>query len=86
VRSSHRMLGDNVVWNRYELRALTHPIRQERIVGSVELDVLVAEPRELVDLLAQGLGAVAQEALQARMGTAGVLRIVEVGEQLGLAA
>jgi len=55
-------------------------------VGSVELGVLVAEPRELGDLLAQGLGAVAQEALQARIGTAGALRIVEVGEQLGLAA
>jgi hypothetical protein len=55
-------------------------------VGSVELDVLVAEPRELGDLLAQGLGAVAQEALQARIGTAGALRIVKVGEQLGLAA
>jgi hypothetical protein len=39
-------------------------IKEERIVGSVELDVLAAEPRELVDLLAQDLGDVGQEALQ----------------------
>jgi hypothetical protein len=31
-------------------------IEEERIVGSVELDVLAAEPHELVDLLAEDLG------------------------------
>jgi hypothetical protein len=56
-------------------------IKQERIVGSVELDVLAAEPHELVDLLTKDLGDVGQEALQGRIGTAGALRIVEVGKQ-----
>jgi hypothetical protein len=44
-------------------------------VGSVELDVLAAEPHELVDLLTKDLGDVGQEALQGRIGTAGALRI-----------
>jgi hypothetical protein len=38
-------------------------IKQERIVGCVELDVLAAQPHELVDLLTQDLGNVGQEAL-----------------------
>jgi hypothetical protein len=43
---------------------------EERIVGSVELDVFAAEPYELVDLLAEDLGDIGQEALQARIGAA----------------
>ena len=46
-------------------------IEQQRIVGSVELDVLAAQAYELIDLLAQDLGNVSQEALQGRIGAAG---------------
>src|SRR5262249_17323143 len=56
-------------------------IKQQRIVRSIELDVFAAEPHELVDLLTKDLGDVGQEAFQARIGTAGARRIVEVGEQ-----
>ncbi len=47
----------------------------------IELDVRRAQAHQLVDLLAQDLGDVAEELLQARVGTARALGIPEVGEQ-----
>jgi hypothetical protein len=45
-------------------------IKEEQIVGSVELDVFAAQPHELVDLLTQDFGDVGQEALQGWIGAA----------------
>jgi hypothetical protein len=55
-------------------------IDQERVLRRVELDVGRSEANELVDLLAEDLGDVGEESLQARVGAVPRLRAPEIGE------
>src|SRR5947208_11480320 len=56
-------------------------IDEKRIVGRVELQVAGPEPNQLVRLLAQECGDVAEERLEARVGTGRPIRIPEVREE-----